>query len=747
MACPPVAGLGFPENLAPTLLSGPDPAAIGSTGGCTTGLRWANDRRHKNHTHCRLIDFHTACLSFGYISSYHLVSAKVMPAKKKNNGNIPKAEMERRKQQSQRDKAAAKKPQAKMTAKQSRQAVAVAREKVYNADIVMKRLKQAGYNDRMRVADMLAYPFSFQERLATELPTSATSLMKWRDLDDLAVPMSDPNGYNMAVALIGLPSLMWAKVDEVNTRKDVYRYYFENSVDATSNVFTNDAWRVAISEEVGWTSGTDEVSLVSRPIAVSPVYNHAYVIDDPFHGYSAPILVDDKNDGWVYLEGNGQLILELTITVKFNAALDCSTTKPDYLFAANVIVEKYEHEQENRVMGSDGNIIWASGNQSFLAGTTYTQKNVYCYRPNVGWGDQQILGTAGWYRFSFAKFHFRVTNADASALFTAKTNWVNALPELTDTSCRLLSTVDSAYAGTQGLTQNAFGPTDTAAWKARVDEFDDLYQKGPAVATFLKPSDQNARKGWRLFGANALSMPTGGDAVAGRMVRVNAASILLTNVAPEAVRGGTILACRITQGENDSAEEPLFYNVSTRQMLNVRAKQTLNTATGAFTFVLPTPSRNQMYKVIESNTSFGNLLPARVFYKTPFYICAFQPGQALLDGNKIINPMRITLDYVLEFISNSQRYTTGLPHVSWQELNDAICRILEASNGEHWYENPTHVAQLMGFLRSAMRTASGTARKLLPAIEGGLAAMYPAHAPAIRMGANALRNTRWYQGA
>lgn len=175
------------------------------------------------------------------------------------------------------------------------------------------------------------------------------------------------------------------------------------------------------------------------------------------------------------------------------------------------------------------------------------------------------------------------------------------------------------------------------------------------------------------------------DQAIGSAVRRTAASLLISNTSAFNVRQGTVLAAR--------AERYGPENMTQAIMAGLAQKYEGDAAKGCYTYL---EFDDDAEKFREAVGQWGGLqcdIPNGQQFINTIWITT--PGDV-----SVSNTYALQMDTVLEFLTDSQRYETNVPTLSFNELV-AAKRI---ANATPWFfENPLHLSDIGKYIKSAWR--------------------------------------------
>lgn len=230
--------------------------------------------------------------------------------------------------------------------------------------------------------------------------------------------------------------------------------------------------------------------------------------------------------------------------------------------------------------------------------------------------------------------------------------------------------------------------------------------------------------GWDMYTTNALVNILQGNPLIGTNTRVTGSSLLLMNTTPVLNRGGHIHCARL----NGDA----VWAYTQAKIAGSNTYKALKTETGAFTFMHPSERRNQFYQAV--NPLDGSSGPTGTGWGSPMvdlealseeftHVIRVEP----VVGATVANQFDLILDTALEFAVDSQMFPSSpspVNHASYHQM----LRMIEAQPEVFW-ENPSHVAQLVSWVRDAINGSVRLAKWAIPRVAPVATALNPALGP------------------
>lgn len=234
---------------------------------------------------------------------------------------------------------------------------------------------------------------------------------------------------------------------------------------------------------------------------------------------------------------------------------------------------------------------------------------------------------------------------------------------------------------------------------------------------------------WRLVTSDMFRSDAGGDPLIGRSVRTVGSSLLLTNMSPEAAKGGNLFTGRLKTG--------LWYQATMKALANCRGySATMLARDGCYTFTLPEEEKLRFYQVTPANFDVStrfNLDDLRNSYVHFIVIGSTTPlnttGADIIAGTNLVAPStyRLTFDEQFEFETSSRRYYVTSPQ-DWIQDLQMVMRMFN-ENAEFFYENPNHLERLYSLLRGVASKAWRGVTTALPYVAPAITAANPELAP------------------
>lgn len=208
---------------------------------------------------------------------------------------------------------------------------------------------------------------------------------------------------------------------------------------------------------------------------------------------------------------------------------------------------------------------------------------------------------------------------------------------------------------------------------------------------------------WTLRPYNDFVAASSGDPAMAERVKVNAASLLLTNASAEMYAQGVLVAARI-RGTNP--------HLVTASSLGASADLYRGKAAhGVYTFMENTERSNEFRQCRGFST--GDCLVYDLDELDYFhFIQATNNGVSPNTALQATNVYAVTADASFEFEADTRRYARRVAAGNLDDLYAA--RKLLGARPEWFYENPLHLSDIYGFVKRAARAAVNTAGRYAP---------------------------------
>lgn len=196
---------------------------------------------------------------------------------------------------------------------------------------------------------------------------------------------------------------------------------------------------------------------------------------------------------------------------------------------------------------------------------------------------------------------------------------------------------------------------------------------------------------WYSRGLADLDPALGGDINMAGCSRVNAASLLITNTTSLMNRQGTVLAARL--GANE-----LFGPNAAGRLARAAEKYSGDAALGCYTF----KDFSDWDETFRDHIMQASMMPPPNYGLSFDLDCTNYTHVILISGTSVENRYTVTLSAQLEFRTDVARYAKGVA----ADRFDDLCEARKVINSEEtwFYENPLHMRQIYGFLKSAIRS-------------------------------------------
>lgn len=214
------------------------------------------------------------------------------------------------------------------------------------------------------------------------------------------------------------------------------------------------------------------------------------------------------------------------------------------------------------------------------------------------------------------------------------------------------------------------------------------------VRLYLKSSAGTANR-WVQKSMIDLDPGSNGDPNLGGKVRVNAASMLVSNTSAALYKQGTVVAARVRNVN--------FYDLTPSYMAPLAEKYTGPAEKGVYTFKEFTSYAEKFSEATVAKAGFYFDLDYDDFYH---FIQLSNPNPATA-----ANAYTISFSTAIEFQTDCARYAKGVSQFNFGHLTEAR-RVLNSN--PHWfYENPSHMASIYNFLTRAVQGARTYGPKIL----------------------------------
>lgn len=236
---------------------------------------------------------------------------------------------------------------------------------------------------------------------------------------------------------------------------------------------------------------------------------------------------------------------------------------------------------------------------------------------------------------------------------------------------------------------------------------------GPGTMVFSFEIHWLATVGWSQVSMTDLDPYNGGDPNIAESCRVNAASLLVTNVSAPLIRQGMVLAARIKQVP--------FWEVNQNTLGRASEKYQGDACNGVYTFHAFTQEREVFTRCVNSTVPIFDLT-----YEGFYHFIKMSNQTAATTPNNYA----VKFDTMLEFVTDIGRYGKDTSPFVFDDLLEA--RIAISSTPIWFYENPTHAARIYGWLKRAFSKVGSVAKTIAPYAMDGASVAYPESAPLIQ---------------
>lgn len=217
--------------------------------------------------------------------------------------------------------------------------------------------------------------------------------------------------------------------------------------------------------------------------------------------------------------------------------------------------------------------------------------------------------------------------------------------------------------------------------------------------------------GWQHIHMGELDAIANGDSQLGEDTRVVASSMLMTNTSALLARQGTVLAARLRGID--------AFDVTPAALAKSDEKYAGDAAKGVYTFLEFSNEREKFRSCVIAETSMSYSLDIDDYCHFVQITC---PQVATAS-----NTFTVSFDNILEFKTDSARYSKSVANLSYGDL--ILARRCINSNPEWFFENPQHMAALYNWILSHASAAVRGARRYAGPIAGAATAIDPSRAP------------------
>jgi len=234
---------------------------------------------------------------------------------------------------------------------------------------------------------------------------------------------------------------------------------------------------------------------------------------------------------------------------------------------------------------------------------------------------------------------------------------------------------------------------------------------------------------WRHFCLGDIDPQNNGDVNIGEEVRVNAATMLVTNTTSVMNAQGLVLAARVRTA--------LPFTVTGTKIARMAEKFTDRAATGVYTFKEFTTVAEKFTSSVTGYTDNTKVGPRfdLDFDDYVHIISLSNPSVATA-----ANAYEISVDFTLEFKTDISRYSKDTSTYSYDQLVRA--RKIVNSRPEWFYENPNHMRTIYNLAKTVGRKLISGAQYVAPFAAHAASAVDPVHAVGYQTLANLLARIR-----
>lgn len=541
---------------------------------------------------------------------------------------------------------------------------------------------------KMRLAECIAFPMDKPLRFPDGEPRRTAVLSNRMSMEFKALvnggygtvawtspgPFSTPTG-SFAVVLVGLPGLSYfISYDSVRLRPavgDIPCYtmeFYTNPVNTPSREMSIETSTAAQSGALLDGSLVYGDTMTTWPVTRMPISTINYGSGDRPMGSEAPI--GYHGDDTFFFMNDGDQVLIRVSTVTTNSAPGNEIT-----LSMRMGLRRWDRGELELVSAREEQIFKTSVANTSLARTRY----VVFTAKSKGWHNlfhDYIALTGLSTAINDANLTFATFNVAVNLYFKSL-----MVDELNNGANATLAAYFDRSTNPPAVT-NKFGP-----------------QWCPVSSTLHNPA-------------------TGGDRTIGALCRNNGASVLITNVTPQATRGGVIHAGRLQSARG------YFWDLGLDSMTGGPDYKPMSAEFGAYSFVLPTGDRKRFEEANWSPAGGSVMFNLETFDRAWFHVAVVVASVGLDSITVTPNSYQITYDETVEFIHNTRRYENGVASIKIQEMTDAIATFQRGPQ-HFWYENPSHVTRIYTFLSNAFKRIAPMLDTMAPAIS----AAFPASAP------------------
>lgn len=216
---------------------------------------------------------------------------------------------------------------------------------------------------------------------------------------------------------------------------------------------------------------------------------------------------------------------------------------------------------------------------------------------------------------------------------------------------------------------------------------------------------------WSTIHLGDLDPANGGDVTMGRKIRINASSLLLTNTTATIQKQGTVLSARLN--------ELPFYVATPATLARSAEKYTGGAENGVYTFKEFTPYSEVYRAAIDSGYLVFDLDYNDFYHFIQISSTSFVASP---------NTFTLSLANNIEFQSDLSRHVKGFANPGeYAALIHA--RGIIASTPEWFFENPSHLASVMGLVSRGAAAAYRGIKNYGPRMMSAASFAYPQYSP------------------
>lgn len=602
--------------------------------------------------------------------------------------------------------------------------------------IVLSRRANAGHEMTKRSLEMsIAFPYEHPQRFPMVYPQPTNFLIN-RQISEIV-----PNSYNQnpvldggsegdaLIALIGLPGLAYAQKVRPQGKCAAHELSFVNSAAfITGGANSAEGWNTSVSWDLlgpmasqspNLTSPESDITYLTGaahwPLARTATFSLPAAMEADPVGNTSPfgVIGVDAGKHYLWMDDEDTLLFRINITID---------VWPDPAVESRLSLDlrlRVLRWTADGVIYDEPIFFNLINDMTFPAGTAKQTKTA---EAAAAWSPSTFIGTAssgtitpgfpGWYGvecLSCTAF-WRATNNATIAV-------TNPPPTITALTARIRH-VSGIYVPDPEDASASPGGT-TSANILKMFDFTAPYDK---LGTGGWPTNSDRRL-WKLFDSNMIHSTLGGDDVITEKVRINAASLMLSNTTSGLHRGGLVIGTRRV------GFDPHIKFAD----LSIESVESFDAVDGAFTFIYPEDERQKFINAggrnLAGRVDLRTLASINVHY---IYLAPPAATQGPVTGASSTQPnsFRLQYDELLEFQPASKRYIRKPCMLPFSALQEAIAR-LEAKP-EYFYRNHGHMSEIYNWIASTGRRARGAIRTAMPMAQAASAAFAPQYMPLLK---------------